>query len=124
MATNDMVGGGGDIQANEVAIDYLKASDFRVIWADGGVGNVTPNGLVHVAFYAERHAIPRRQVFKLQPVAGTEFGNIGNEVLEKRQSRASIVREMACDVMMSPDTAETLAKWLLEQAAIARQSLE
>ena len=65
MATNDMVGGGGDIKENEVAIDYLKSSDFRVIWADGGVGNVTPNGLVHVAFYAERHAIPRRQVFKL-----------------------------------------------------------
>ncbi len=111
-----------DFQANEIAFDYLKAADFRVIWSDGGIGNVTPNGLIHVAFYAERHSIPRRQVFALAPVAGTEFSNVGNELLEKRVSRDSIVREMSCDVMMSAETAENLAHWLLEQAAIAKKS--
>ena len=42
----------------EVAIDYIKSPDFRIVWADGVVGSATPNGLIHFALYAERPAIP------------------------------------------------------------------
>lgn len=68
--------------------------------------------------------VDRNPQIALQPVHGTEFSNLGAEVLEKRLSRGSIVREMACDVLMSPDTAETLANWLLEQAELARKTME
>ncbi len=101
---------------NEVAVDYIKAPDFRVVWADGVVGSLTPNGVIHFALYAERQAIPRRQVFKIEPV-GESIGALGAEIVEKRISRGSIVREMACDVFLTPQVAESLAKWLLDQAA-------
>lgn len=98
---------------DEVAFDYLKAPDFRVVWADGIVGAITPGGHVHFALYAERVALPRRQVFKIDPDTGT----LGAEVTEKLISRGSVVREMACDVFMTPILAEQLATWLLERVA-------
>jgi hypothetical protein len=104
----------GPSAADEVAIDYIKTHDFHVIWADGAIGTITPNRLIHFALYAERQAIPRRQVFAIERV-GTNVGRLGPESLEKRISRGSIVREMACDVFMTVEAAENLAKWLLER---------
>jgi hypothetical protein len=101
---------------DEVAFDYLKAPDFRVVWADGVVGSLTPGGQVHFALYAERPALPRRQVFKIDPAGG-----LGPEVPEKQISRNSIVREMACDVFMTPQLAEQVAAFLLEKVAEHRK---
>ncbi|MGH6917460.1 MAG: hypothetical protein ACREJ0_07120 [Geminicoccaceae bacterium] len=106
--------------ADEVAIDYIKAQEFRVIWADGVIGAITPSGMVHFALYAERPAIPRRQVYSIEKISGNT-GRLGPEIAEKRVSRGSIVREMACDVFLSTSTAESLANWLLERVSEARQ---
>jgi hypothetical protein len=93
---------------NEVAFDYIKAHDFRVVWADGVVGGLTPQGHIHCALFAERQALPRRQVFKIETGDG-RMGRLGEEVLEKQISRGSVVREMACDVFLSAQAAENLA---------------
>lgn len=89
---------------NEVAFDYIKGPHFSTVWADGGIASGTPNGLVHLALYAERPALPRRQVYKLDPATKM----LGDEVPEKLISRGSIVREMPFDLLMSPETAEDL----------------
>lgn len=99
---------------NEVAFDYIKGHDFKVVWADGAIGGITPNGLIHLAVYSERPAIPRRQVHEIERV-DDDRGKLGKEVVEKRLSRGSVVREMSCDLMMAPQTAENLANWLLQQ---------
>lgn len=96
---------------HEVAFDYIKSQDFRVVWADGAIGGVTPQGLVHFALYSERGAIPRRQVFTIKDET---LGKLGEEVIEKRITRDSIVREMACDVFLTPSAAENLANWILK----------
>lgn len=101
---------------NEVAFDYIKAHDFRVVWVDGAVGGLTPNGHIHCAVYAEREALPRRQVFKMEELENGS-GRLGPEILEKQISRGSIVREVACDLFLSPEGAEGLANWLLSQVA-------
>jgi len=71
---------------NEVAIDYIKGPDFRVVWADGVVGSLTPSGQVHFALYAERPALPGRQVFKIDPATGV----LGQEVPEKASRVAQL----------------------------------
>ena len=74
----------------EVAIDHAKSPDFRMTWADGLIGSITPTGLIHFALYAERPAIPRRQVFfSIAPISNG-VGQLGAEVLEKQISRGSI----------------------------------
>lgn len=101
---------------DEVAVDYLKSTNFAVHWADGVVGGLTPSGHVHLSLYAERMAIPRRVVYKLTP-----DGDLGEENRDKRVSREAIVRELACDVLMSLDVAEDLANWLLEAVDLAKR---
>ena len=98
---------------NEVAIDYIKTNDFHVVWADGAIGGITPNGLLHIGLYAERQAIPRRQVYTIEKI-DEQHGALGAEVIEKRISRNSIVREMSCDLMMSAESATSLANWILK----------
>jgi hypothetical protein len=105
---------------NEVAIDYLKSQDFRSVWADGLIGSITPQGLIHFAIYSERQAIPRRQVFTIVKDESENIGSLGTEVVEKQISRGSIVREMSCDVFVSPSVAEAVGKWLIEQANIIK----
>ena len=106
---------------NEIAFDYIKSPDFRVAWVDGAVGGVTPQGLIHCAVYAERMALPRRQVFKTTPL-NEHLSKLGDEVLEKQISRGAVVREMAMDLMMTADGAETLGRWLLSRAAELRDA--
>jgi hypothetical protein len=116
MSDDEWLASGKRPAENEVAIDYLKAHDFRVVWADGVVGSITPQGHIHFALFSERPAIPRRQVFVIEKADGALF-RLGREVLEKQISRGSIVREMACDVFLSPETAENLGNWLLSQVS-------
>jgi len=108
---------------DEVAVDYVKAPDFRIVWVDGVVGNITPNGIIHFALYAERQAIPRRQVFKIEQL-DDNLGRLGAEVVEKQISRGSIVREMSCDVFLSVETAENLSNWLSALAKEIRKTRE
>ncbi len=99
----------------EVAFDYVKSPDFKMVWADGVIGSPTPNGLLHFALYAERPAIPRRQVFALDRT-NVNGSPLGAEVIEKQISRSSIVREMSVDVLLTAQAAESLGKWLISQA--------
>ncbi len=97
---------------DEVAFDFIKANDFRVVWADGAIGSITAHGHVHIALYSERPAIPRRQVFKVD----LETGALGELIPEKTIGRNAYVRELACDVMMTPDVARSMGQWLITLA--------
>ena len=99
---------------NEVAFDYIKSSDFRTVWVDGVYGGGTPRGLIHIAAYTERLAIPRRQVFEITQ-GGEQTGQLGAEVPDKQVSRGSVVRDLSVDLLMSVDVAEGLASWLLDK---------
>ncbi len=89
-----------------IRFHYLKGSDFRTIHADGAIGGLTPRGGLHIAFYAERFAIP----------TSTEHAvtnrTIGEELPESRVMREGIVREMSVDVMMTREVAQNLLDWL------------
>ena len=103
---------GNGSASNEVAFDYVKTTDFRVVWADGAIGGPTAHGHIHFALFAERPAIPRRQVFAMDP----ETAGLGALIPEKTIGRVAQVREMACDVMMTPEAARSLGRWLIQQA--------
>ncbi len=95
---------------NRIAFDYIKGQFFRVIRADGAIGSITPNGHIHMAFYSERIAIPRRQVHEVE-----DAGTVGKLIPEETVSRDSIVREMDVDLFLDPAVAEQVYKWLGER---------
>lgn len=65
-----------------IAIDPLKSSDFRDLYADGIYGGVTPRGLVEMDFFSERLPIPRRTHHEMLGPS-----QIGKEDRDRRESR-------------------------------------
>lgn len=91
-----------------VAFDYIKSNFFRVIRADGAIGGPTSNGHLHIAFYSERAAIPRRVIHELN-----DDGTLGQ--MREVQSRGAFVREMDVDLFLTYKVAQSLHQWLGEQ---------
>jgi hypothetical protein len=105
----------------EVAFDYIKSNQFRVIAADGAFGGLSPNGReIRMALFNERRPIPRKTV---HPV--TADGTLGAEDLNRRETRQAFVREIEVDVVLDLETAAILHTWLgdkIQQASAARNA--
>lgn len=98
-----------------INFDYLKSHFFHTIHVDGAIGGPTPSGLLHVALYSERTAIPQRIVQQVN-----SDGSLGDAIPEMTVSRGGVVRELEADLILTPDAAENIAKWLLEHAQKVR----
>jgi hypothetical protein len=116
----DLPKGGNGRPAQEVVLDYIKGEFFRVIHADGIIGGLTPQGLLHLAFYSERPPIPKRTVHPLTPT-----GALGNPIPEKTVVRdCTVVRELDVDVIMTFQVAEQLHIWLGERLEELKKAFE
>lgn len=93
----------------EIEFDYIKSNFFRVVRADGAFGGLSPNGAIHMGIYSERQPIPKKVVHAVQE------GKLGPELLEKRDVRKSIIREMEVDVVLDITQAIGLRQWLDEK---------
>jgi hypothetical protein len=94
--------------ANRVTLHYIKGQHFRAVHVDGAIGGITPRGLLHVAIYSERPAIPQMMVHELDAA-----GNLGAPV--EVVSKPGIVRELEIDLLMGRDTLASLHQWLGEK---------
>ncbi len=90
----------------EIEFDYIKSNFFRVIRADGAFGGLAPNGAIHMGIYSERQPIPQKVVHAVQD------GQLGPELLDKRQGRKAVIREMEVDVVLDIGQAIGLRQWL------------
>jgi hypothetical protein len=80
-----------------------------VVYAEGAYGGPSPRGIIEFALYNERRPIPRAGKFHVggePPIASEEITDI----------RTGIVREVEFAVMMTPEMAKGLGKWLLDTA--------
>ena len=48
-----------DRERDALRFFYIKAYNFRVVHVDGVIGGITPKGLLHLAVFSERAAIPQ-----------------------------------------------------------------
>lgn len=90
-----------------VKFDFVKSSLFRTIHVDGAVGGITPQMGVYMSLFNERQPLPRQTTYVVQG-----NGQIGDEILELRDSRDAVVREMEVGIVMSLETAEAVLNWL------------
>jgi len=88
-----------------VHFHYVKSGYFRVVLADGAIGNVTPQGKILFSLYNERAALPRLIVQEIN-----EEGVLGQVV--SSESKTGIVREMEVAVVMDRNNAAGLRDWL------------
>jgi len=90
-----------------VDFHYLKGNDFRSVHVDGAIGGITSKGNLHIALYAERGVIPRKTTHVL-----SQGGRLGDEIVEKREGRDGLIRQIEVDIFMSEATARDIRVWL------------
>src|SRR5262245_44693315 len=101
--------------------DYLKSTQFRVIHADGVVGGPTPKGALLLSFWNERAPIPQQVTYRVEPSPSGKGVKLGDEILDLRVARESIVREVEVGIYMDYDTAEALNDWLTKHLKKLRE---
>jgi hypothetical protein len=99
-----------------VDFHYIKSNLFRVTHTDGAMGGVTPAGLIFVALYSERGAIPQKMVHEI-----TEAGQVGPECADERVGKKGVVREVEVGATMSVETATNFVKWLQDKIEIVNK---
>ena len=106
----------GDQLPSSVTLHYIKSNYFRVVHADGAMGGFTPRGHLFFSLYSERAPLPDVTV---QAVEGT--GQLGQEIVEKRQGSEGILRELEVGVVMDLAVAKALVTWLEDRIKILEQ---
>jgi hypothetical protein len=94
----------------EVPIHYEKSNLFRVIHADGVVGNILPSGrAMNLAFYSERLPFPKTDIYDVGP---------DGKMLRPREGagerKMGFYREIEMSAVMDWETAKSLSDWLNE----------
>lgn len=96
----------GNGQTQKIVVEYKESPDYRVIPANGAWGGLTPRGQVMMALYVEHANTPRSVTHDVQE------GKLGPEI-SRETSSGTFIRQLQVGIMMDPDTAESVAKWLL-----------
>ena len=97
------------LQKKHVSIKYQKTTDYKIIPATGAYGGSTPQGEVMCNFYVEYLAPPDLVKLEINPADGTSKESM-------KGLNNSFIRELNVGVLMRPDIAKTIGKWLIEQA--------
>ncbi len=98
--------------SKKVKFHYIKSEQKTTVYADGGYGGVTPRGMISLAFYNERLPIPQEEDADVSPE-----GQI--VATTKTKTREGIIRQIDCEVFMTPTTARSIGEWLIERASRA-----
>jgi len=99
-----------------IKFHYIKSNLFRVIHADGGIGGVTPQQNIQIAFYSERMPLPQQVVYELN-----SDNTLGSEVVDERVSKTGLIRELEVEAVLSLNEAESFYKWLGENIKKAKK---
>jgi len=97
---------------DNIRIEYVKSSAFRVIRADGAIGGISPRLELFITFYNERFPIPKVLVFETTPE-----GAPGDEVMSERESKAGVIREAEVAISMDLPTAKSFVSWMNAKVA-------
>jgi len=106
-------------QPKKLRVEYLKSSAFRIIHADGALGGTSPRLELFITFYSERFPIPK--VLTYEP---TSTNSPGREIMEERESKEGIIREVEVGVMLDLPAAKAFASWLNEKVAELEKARE
>lgn len=90
----------------QVTVFYEKDKDYRLLVATGAFGGPAPTGDIIIDFFVERQVHPEKIILELDPSGPKEI---------KREG-VRIVREIQVGILLRPDRAHSIGKWLIEKA--------
>jgi len=90
-----------------IKIKFRKSNDYKMIPATGAWGGLSPNNEVVFDFFIEKHVNP--EFIELEIENGKKIG-------EKQKGERALIREAQVGIVLRPDIAYTIGKWLIEKA--------
>lgn len=98
----------------EIGFRFERDPDYRVITVNGAWGGLTPRGELMFDLFLEHLELPEEIHYMATPDGlGPESRRIPEPPL--------FVREVMVGVVMTPDNAESLARWILEKVSSIRR---
>jgi hypothetical protein len=88
-----------------------RSRDYRVVVANGAIGGLGANGIIHLDFYLERGIQHEETLVDIDP----SKRSVSAEVPAKVADEPVIVRESQVGLVVTPETALALAQWLMGQ---------
>lgn len=103
-------------ETRKVTFFYSKSADYKLVPATGVYGGPTPTGHIRVEFHIDHPTNPIKLVHALTPE-----GRVGQE-LEREPPERTITREFQVGLILSPEVADSIGKWLQDKAALVRRA--
>lgn len=104
----------GTEEEKVIKIRYIFPDDYNPTIATGALGGPMPDGChIAVSFYMERGSLPYSQSFQL-----SKEGKLEDEVAaDPEDCHRTMIRFVNSGIVVTPEVALTVAKWLEEQVA-------
>ena len=93
------------LKSETVSFKYIFPSDLKELHVNGAFGGVAPDGMIHMAFYSERQAIPNVEKRPINP--DKTFGDQKEE--EKKYQYVRIVQS---SLVFNDIAATNFINWL------------
>ena len=95
----------GSSPTKQLTFRYLKDPSYRLIPVNGVWGGITPRGEIHLELFHESQAAPEVVIRSV-----TQKGELGKEI--DHQPPREISRTVLVGVMLTEESAESIANWL------------
>ncbi len=99
-----------DTDDDKVVFHYELSPEYRVVYANGAFGSITPRGDIKYDLFIEYVKAPEAIVHIMTP------DGLGPEV-DREPAKMPISRELQIGVMMTPGQAKSFAHWLLSKVS-------
>lgn len=99
----------------EITFQFEKDPEYRIITANGAWGGITPRGELKFDLFFEHVDLPEEITYMATP------DGLGPEI-SRTPNPAPITREALIGVVMTPENAENLGRWLLEKTSVLRKA--
>jgi hypothetical protein len=100
--------------AAKLRFHFIKSNYFRVVDLDGIFGGIGPRGDINMNFFAERGPIPKAITHSID----MDTGLLGDELIEERDAKDGLIREVEFSASIDMSTAKSLISWLQEKVDI------
>jgi len=95
-------------KTQEIKVHYKRDRNYRILPATGAYGGLTPQGEVSVDFFVERRLPPKHVVMLVSPDAPAQE--------MEREGEERLVRETLVGLVLRPDIALSIGRFLIEKA--------
>jgi len=97
----------------EISFRFERDPEYRVLVANGAWGGPTPRGEIMFDLFFEHADVPEEIAYMATP------DGLGPEISRSPQTNY-IIRDALVGVVMTPENAESLGRWLLEKVSVMK----